>query len=89
MTKRLFNVATYKIKTNRGIYAVCMERLKNTTCGNPRFTARIVTLEIFDEKFINDDFLFTSHYNFNGHFMNELDEARWIVNRYEMDILKD
>jgi len=85
MTKRLFNSDTYKVNTDRGDYAVVLERLKNDVNGNPRFEAYIVVLEVFGEH-VSPEYYFTAHYRFSGHYMNAQDEAKWIVHRYEEDL---
>lgn len=82
MTKRLNNVNTYKITTSRANYAVVLERIKNDTYGNPRFEARVIVLEVFGD-YVNPDYCYTSHYRFSGHFRDEIEEAKMIVEEYE------
>lgn len=80
MTKRLDNISSYKIETDRNIYIVTMERLKNNINGCPRFEARIICLG----SGISESF-YTARYRFTGHYYNEYDEAKWIVSHYESE----
>lgn len=83
--KRLNNKSTYEVITKRARYAVTLERLKNTNAGNPRFSANIITLEVFGENPATEYF-YTVCYRFNGHYMNDLDEAREVVRQHEETI---
>ena len=78
MTKRLDNISSYRIETDRNTYIVTMERLHNDVNGCPRFEARIIC---FDSG-ISEGF-YTVKYRFSGHYFNEVDEAKWIVSHYE------
>lgn len=76
MTKRLNNKTTLRVTTNNH-YLVTLSRLNNTYSGNPRYEANIICLD-------NDDiYCYTVVYRFNGHYMSEYDEAKWIINYYE------
>jgi hypothetical protein len=68
---------TFQINTTSGNYLVTLERIKNTTSGNPRFEATIIDL--------NSYCFATYKYTFQGHFMSENDEAQWIAERHEKE----
>jgi len=85
--RRRYNKNTYKVNTDRGRYAVTLDRLKNGVNGNPRFSANVLVLEVFGER-MDDSFIFTANYTFNGHYMSEIDEARFIVEHYEDEVQK-
>lgn len=72
------NRSTYIIRTALGNYAVTLWRLKNDINGNPRWEANVMVMN-------GNDYWFTAVYRFAGHYYNEQDEARWIVERYEKD----
>lgn len=82
MLRRLVNGTTYLVTTERGSYAVNLEHLRNTYSGNPRFKAKVIVLKVNGEV-RNDDYAFTAVYSFTGHYLNDYDEAKWIVERYE------
>lgn len=75
--KQLNSIDAYSIKTERNDYVVTLESLKNTTSGNPRFKAVIITLDSNAKEFFN------SVYTFNGHYFSRRDEAKHIVNYHE------
>lgn len=81
--RRKNNKNTYKITTERGVYAVTLERLKNNVYGNPRFSANILVIEKDGEA--SDDYIFTACYTFDGHYLSERDEARFVVDHYERE----
>ena len=84
MVKRLDNVGTYEIKTDKGRYAVVIENIKNDTYGNPRYEARIVVLEIFgDAK--REGYYYTARYRFSGHYLGVDGESKWIVEQFEKE----
>lgn len=83
MTKRMNNKNSYKVMTVKADYIVTLERLKNTYSGNPRFEASIMIVKDYINETTNSDYIFTVCYRFNGHYMNEQNEAKWIVEHYE------
>ena len=85
MIKRLTNPTTYEIITNRGRYAVSLDRIKNTVNGGPRFEAIITVLDVFGETVTAGGF-YSARYRFSGHYCSERDEAAQIVNVYEDEI---
>lgn len=83
MTKRQkTNPSTYKVETLRGTYAVTLERLHNTEYGAPRFRAQVITLQVRGEE-PPENYFFTTAWTFTGHYIQEREEAQWIVERYE------
>ena len=78
MTKRLNNVSVYRITTNNSNYIVQLERLKNTYAGTPRFKATITNMNTF-----TDNFNYSPVYTFTGHYIEECEEAKHIVNYHE------
>ena len=85
--KRLENLATYKIETTRATYFVTMIHLRNTNAGAPRFQANIITAALKNGP-VNENYYYTVSYTFKGHYYNELDEARYIVEYHENEIKK-
>lgn len=83
--RRLDNTSTYKIETERFVYAVNLTRLTNGQCGQPRYEAQIIVLlakedgESIDRK----DNFYTAHYRFGGHYCGDRGEAEYIVKRFE------
>ena len=86
--RRLTNPSTYEVITNRGRYAVALERLKNTASGCPRFKAVIITLEVFGE-YRPEGYFYSASYSFRGHYMNEQGEAQEVVRQHEELITKE
>lgn len=80
--KRLTNASTYKVETDRAVYAVHLEHGKNTDAGQPRFKASIITLQVKGEP-EPEGCYYTTTWTFLGHYLNDQDEAKWIVERYE------
>lgn len=88
MTKRQkTNPSTYKVETFRGTYAVSLERLHNTEAGAPRFKAQIITLQVRGEEPPEGNF-YTTAWTFTGHYIEEREEAKWIVEHYEAQLEK-
>lgn len=78
MVKRLTNKATYKVKGKKQKYIVVLEWLKNDINGNPRYKAHIIY------NYMNkENWLYTKTYTFNGHYLCDYDECKWIVNYME------
>jgi hypothetical protein len=73
--KRNTNPTTYVVNGDKSDYLVTLERLKNTTNGNPRFKATIVDL--------NSYCYHTVSYTFNGHYCGDFGECEWIVKHHE------
>ena len=88
MTKRMNNKNSYMIKTVKADYIVTLTRLKNTYSGNPRFEANIMMIKDYTNETINNDFVYTVCYRFNGHYMDELNECRYIVEYHEKTRLR-
>lgn len=82
--KRLNNPSSYKIETSKNIYIVTLQRLKNTTYGNPRFDAVVVCLGSAASSGIIS--YYTIHFIFNGHYLSEYDEAKQLITEYEKEI---
>lgn len=76
MTRQRDNRATYRVTSNKH-WLVTLERLSNTYCGNPRYEATLINLDI------EYDYIGSFVYRFTGHYYSELDEARWIVKHHE------
>ena len=88
MVRRNTNKDTYRHETNRAIYLVTLERIKNTTNGTPRYSANIITLEVKGEPH-NGIFYYTANYTFTGTYAGELKEIEYIVNQYEQELAKE
>ncbi len=86
--KRLTNNSTYEVITSRARYAVVLRHLSNTTNGQPRFEADIITLEVFGER-KPERFFFSSCWRFKGHYANDEGEAKEAVRQYEEILKKD
>ena len=82
MLRRMNNESTYLVDTERAQYAVNICRRKNGINGNPRYTARVITLSVHGEKHYGN-YLFTRVFNFDGHYLSEEDECKFIVNHVE------
>lgn len=68
----------YFVATNGTTYSVTIERLKNTRCGCPRWKAYIT-----NQSLITYNCTQTKVYTFQGHYYNELGEARHILETTE------
>lgn len=79
--KRKNMINAFNIKGKMGKYIVTMEHLKNTVSGNTKFRAVVVRCN----SNIDGDWLFNSVYEFTGHNIDEKEEAKWIVERYEKE----
>ena len=79
--RRLTNSSTYKVETDRAVYAVNLKRTTNSYYGHPRFRAALITISVKGEP--DSAYLYTTEWSFTGHYMNDQDEARWLVERYE------
>ena len=81
MTKRQNNRTSYRVNSIYH-YIVTLERLANTTYGNPRYEAIIINID-------NEDIYLCSYvYRFTGHYMDETSEAKWIVEHHESEVLQ-
>lgn len=88
MIKRKNQISAYQLTGNKGAYIVTIEHLHNTPSGCPRFKAQILKLEENKEgklTFKDGEGLWNACYNFKGHYLNELGEARWILDHYEQE----
>ncbi len=74
MTRRLTNTSTYRVETDRAVYAVNMEKLKNTPSGCARFKASVITLQVKSEPEPGENF-YTTVWTFQGHYLHESEEA--------------
>ena len=84
--KRLTQESAYIITGCKHTYTVILERLHNSNCGCPRYKARLIVWEETKEgkPAVADGLtLYNAVYSFNGHYLGELGEARWIVEQYE------
>lgn len=77
MIIRRDNVAVYRLTTENNHWLVELKRLQNTYCGNPRFEATLINLDKCDT------YVGGFVYRFTGHYMDEYDESKWIVNHHE------
>lgn len=79
MLRRLDNLTSYYfVATNGQTFCVTMEKLKNTRCGCPRWKAYIT-----NQALITYNCAQTKVYTFQGHYYNELGEARHILETTE------
>ena len=73
--RRLNVKNTYKLSKDGETYIVTLSRVKKDVNNNPRFEAEIIA--------IADNYLSLSYvYRFTGHYMTEIEEAEWIVDRF-------
>lgn len=84
---QLTSISTYEVITERGRYAVGLERLTNAKEGTPRYKAILTTLEVIGEERKSNTFYSTT-WAFKGHYYGDEEEARELVRQYE-EILKD
>lgn len=74
--KKLDSASTFEIKDNiERKWLVVLEHLKNTKMGCPKFKA---TLILQNETFSNTS-IYNAVYQFKGHYLNDYDEAKWIL----------
>lgn len=73
----------YRIETERAFYAVTLDRLKNTTAGQPRYNATIILINWKNRNDTPAALYFAPNYTFKGHYFGDEGEARWIVSEYE------
>ena len=86
MLRRNTQESVYIITGCKHTYTVILERLHNSNCGCPRYKARLIVWEETKEgkaKVQDGLSLYSAVYTFSGHYLNELGEARWIVEQYE------
>lgn len=76
MTKQRDNKATYRVITSKH-WLVTLERLNNTYCGQPRYEATLINLDI------DDVYIGSFVYRFTGHDYGEAEEAQYIVKHHE------
>ena len=76
MVKRLNATNTFEIKddTERK-WLVVLEHLKNTETGCPRFKATL----ILQNGMVSNIAIYNAVYQFKGHYLNDYDEAKWIL----------
>ena len=72
MVRQRDNRSAYTV-TLESHYIVTLERLQNSYYGNPRFEAGIINLDKMG------GYIGVHVYRFTGHYMDEYQEARWIV----------
>lgn len=89
--KRRNNLNTIKVETEKGIYAVTLERLPNGYAGQPRYQANIVCLvwKNYGEDIEQAKAFYTPCYRFEGHYGGDEYEADWIVRQYESEALRN
>lgn len=74
--KKLDSASTFEIKDNtERKWLVILEHLKNTKMGCLKFKA---TLILQNETFSNTS-IYNAVYQFKGHYLNDYDEAKWIL----------
>lgn len=83
MTRRMDNAAVYRVTTDFAHWLVELKRLKNTYDGASRYEATLINLDHCDT------YVGGFVYRFTGHYCGDLDEARWIVNKYEEQYKQD
>lgn len=87
MIKRLNMINVFKIKRNNKLYIVSLESLKNTPSGTPRYKAIIGVDNDYDLDLNSSGIsLFNAVYTFTGHYLNEKDEANWILDEYLKEV---
>ena len=65
---------TYKFSKDGETYIVTLSRVKKDVNNNPRYEAEIIV--------IADNYLSLAYvYRFTGHYMDDREEAKWIVDR--------
>ena len=84
MVRQKDNVSIYKVTTEKRNYYVELIRLQNNYYGTPRFEAHLIRTDMVEQfKYCG------AHvYSFTGHYMDEIEEANWIVQYHEKKIAK-
>ena len=74
--KKLDSACTFEIKddTERK-WLVVLEHLKNTETGCPKFKATL----ILQNGMVSNIAIYNAVYQFKGHYLNDYDEAKWIL----------
>ena len=70
MIKRLPNVEVFEFAN----YKVLLERIKNSSSGNPRFEATIISK--------SQDVNTCARFRFSGHYTSEREEAEFILGEF-------
>lgn len=85
MIKRLNNSNTIKVETQKAVYLVNLERLRNGAAGQPRYKAQIIVLlaKQDNEDLKKKNYFYTAVYTFGGHYCGDEGEAQFIVNQFE------
>ena len=81
MVRQKDNVSIYKVpgeKTGRNYYVELL-RLQNNYYGNPRYEAHLIRVDIVEQYNYCGAFV----YRFTGHYLDDINEAKWIVNYHE------
>lgn len=86
--KRMTNRTAYEVTTNRARYIVVYERLKNGVNGQPRYEFTITPIEFFSGKKFYNEYRCTAVYRSSGHYLNDIDECKFIVANYENELEK-
>lgn len=81
MTRQRDSRGTWRVNSNHH-YLVTLDRLPNTYYGNPRFEATIINIDI------EDVYIGSQVYRFEGHYMGDAQEAEWIVKYHEDKVKK-
>ena len=84
--RRNNNPSTYKIETDRALYAVTIEKLTNTTYGQPRYKANVITLQIKEEPENRSNCYYTRQYQWTAATYSDTEEAAAIVNYIENEM---
>lgn len=84
MIRQKDNAGVYKVETDSRKYYVELIRLQNNYYGTPRFEAHIIRVDSIEQY----DYCGAIVYRFNGHYLTDMEEAKFIVDYHEKKILK-
>lgn len=84
MIRQRDNIGVYKVVTDSRVYYVELIHLENNYYGTPRFEAHIIRIDLINQY----DYCGAYVYRFTGHFMDDIEESKFIVNYHEKKILK-
>ena len=71
------------VSSSGNVWIVVFKREHNDRNGNPRYTARLIARSFKDCPTNGYYELIAPVFTFTGHYCTLLEEAEWIVNRYE------
>lgn len=84
MVRQKDNVAIYKVTTEKHNYYVELLKLHNNYDGNPRYEAHLIRADLVEQY----NYCGAHVYRFTGHYMDDINEAQWIVEYHEKKIAK-